>query len=129
VEHLVTLLDIPVTMLSAADITVPEAMVGRDLRTALNTDDWDNEVLVQISESEVGRALRTPRWKYEIVAPENDAWNDAGASTYRESQLYDLLNDPWERQNLIASPEHAWTRNSYVRPSAAKWRRLVKHGQ
>ena len=107
VEHLVTLLDIPVTMLSAAGITVPDAMVGRDLQTALDTEHWDEEVLIQISESEVGRALRTPRWKYEIVAPGSDPWNEAAAEIYVESQLYDLLNDPWERQNLIASPEHA----------------------
>lgn len=30
---------------------------------------------------------------------------------YVESQLYDLLNDPRERQNLIASPEHARIRD------------------
>ncbi len=52
-------LDIPVTMLSAAGIKVPDAIVGRDLQTALDADDWEEEVLSQISESEVGRALRT----------------------------------------------------------------------
>nr|WP_255255096.1 hypothetical protein [Salmonella enterica] len=94
-------------MLSAAGIKVPDAIVGRDLQTALDADDWEEEVLSQISESDVGRALRTARWKYEIVAPGSDPWNEAAAEIYVESQLYDLLNDPWERQNLIASPEHA----------------------
>lgn len=106
VKHLVTLLDIPVTMLSAAGITVPEAMEGRDLHCALGTEPWDEEVLIQISESEVGRALRTPRWKYEIIAPDGDPWNDAGAEQYVESQLYDLQQDPWECENLIADPAY-----------------------
>ena len=110
VDRLVTLLDIPATLLSAAGIAVPESMVGRDLRGALEPGEWDQEVLIQISESEVGRALRTPRWKYEMVSPESDAWHTSGAACYVESRLYDLQADPWERQNLIADPEYAAVR-------------------
>lgn len=120
VENLVSLLDIPVTMLSTAGIVVPESMTGRDLHMALAADDWDQEILIQISESEVGRALRTPRWKYEIVAPDRDAWHDAGAVKYVESKLYDLLIDPWERQNLIADSEYAAEREEFREAIARK---------
>lgn len=98
----VSLVDLPPTLLDAAGIAVPPEMQGRSVLPLLRRDtaDWPEEVFVQISESQVGRAIRTDRWKYCVTAPERNAWNDAGADRYVESLLYDLQADPYELTNL-----------------------------
>jgi arylsulfatase A-like enzyme len=75
VEQLVSLLDLPPTLLDAAGLPIPEEMQGRSVLALLNGDreGWPEEVFVQISESQVGRAIRTRRSKYCVVAPEADA--------------------------------------------------------
>ena len=55
-------------------------------------------MFIQISESQTGRALRTPRWKYAVTADYDEA--QPRAETYREDFLYDLDNDPSELVNL-----------------------------
>lgn len=108
VQGLVTLLDVAPTLLEACGLPVPEALQGRSLLPLLRHEapDWPEEVLVQISESEVGRAVRTRRWKYGVSAPERDPWNDAAAEHYEESYLYDLLSDPYELHNLSGYESH-----------------------
>ena len=61
----------------------------------------DGEVFVQISESQVGRCVRTRRWKYSVVAPELSGWREPASDTYTEEYLYDLEADPYELHNLI----------------------------
>lgn len=68
--------------------------------------DWPQEVLVQISETQVGRCVRTKRWKYSVKAPEGNGLKDAGSSVYRDDCLYDLLADPYELTNLIGYESH-----------------------
>lgn len=100
-KHLVSLLDIPVTILSAAGIPVPEEMQGRDLRRIYCGETWEDEVYIQISESYVGRALRTAKYKYVVHAPDKDPGKDMGSKYYAEKYLFDLEKDPLERMNLI----------------------------
>ena len=108
VQELVSLVDLPPTLLDAAGLPVPEGLAGRSIRPLLRgeRDGWPQEVFMQISESEVGRAIRTHRWKYAVTAPGADPWNDAGSDTYEESALYDLAADPWELTNLIGLASH-----------------------
>ena len=76
-------------------------MQGRDLQTLFTDDEWENEVYIQISESMVGRALRTERYKYVIHAPHKKPFEDFGSDYYVEGWLYDLKKDPLEKHNLI----------------------------
>jgi arylsulfatase A-like enzyme len=103
VNDLVSLLDLPPTLLDAAEIPVPETMQGRSILPLLGGDrdsvEWPQQVFIQISESQVGRAIRTKRWKYSVSAPDKDAWADAGSDSYTEEYLYDLDNDPYELAN------------------------------
>lgn len=108
VPELVSLVDVPSTILSAAGLTVPASMQGRDATplTRGQNKDWANEVYVQISEAEVGRALRTERWKYSVYAPDKQAWKDSGSDHYVERYLYDLWADPYEAVNLIGRKQY-----------------------
>jgi arylsulfatase A-like enzyme len=70
------------------------------------TAGWPEEVFVQISESQVGRAVRTQRWKYGVSAPDRDGWRDPAADRYVEEYLYDLQADPYELTNLVGLESH-----------------------
>jgi arylsulfatase A-like enzyme len=104
VDRSVSLIDLAPTLAWAGGTIPPRAMRGRPLHEALSASSWDDEILIQVSESQVGRALRDPRWKYGVTAPGLDGWNHAAAPAYREEYLYDLAADPHERRNLVAEP-------------------------
>ncbi|CAA9456176.1 MAG: Putative sulfatase [uncultured Rubrobacteraceae bacterium] len=108
VEQLVSLLDLPPTLLDAAGLPVPDEMQGRSVLPLLEgeREGWPEEVFVQISESQVGRAIRTRRWKYCVVAPEADPKEDPFAERYVEDGLYDLESDPYELHNLTGLRSH-----------------------
>ena len=108
VSQLVSLIDLPPTLLDAAGISIPDEMQGRSILPLLKgeADDWHDEVYAQISESQVGRTIRSRRWKYAVTAPDKDGWNDAGSESYIESALYDLLADPYELVNLAGYASH-----------------------
>jgi len=73
--------------------------------------DWPDDVFVQVSESQVGRAVRTDRWKYGVTAPDGNGWADASAAQYEEQYLYDLQADPYEQNNLVSDPKLASVRD------------------
>ena len=60
VEELVSLIDLPPTILTATEQAIPETMQGRPLQALADctATDWPREVFIQISESQVGRAIR-----------------------------------------------------------------------
>jgi len=107
-KELISLIDIPPTLLDAVGIPVPENMQGRSIMPLIRGErtDWQDEVFVQISESQVGRAIRTQRWKYSVSAPDKVATVDAGSDHYVEEFLYDLEADPYELTNLIGFQSH-----------------------
>ena len=109
IREMVSLIDLPPTLLDAAGISVPEKMQGRSILplTQGKRDDWPKEAFIQISESQVGRAIRTDKWKYSVKAPQKHGGQDAGSTEYVEEFLYDLQVDPYELRNLIAAESHA----------------------
>jgi arylsulfatase A-like enzyme len=108
VQQLVSLVDLPPTLLDATGLAVPDEMQGRSILPLLqgDTEDWPEEVFVQISEAQVGRAVRTQRWKYGVDAPKKSGGKDAGSDVYVEQYLYDLEVDPYELRNLIGLRSH-----------------------
>lgn len=113
IRELVSLVDLPPTLLDACGIPVPGIMQGRSVLplTRGQRDDWPDDVLIQISESQVGRAVRTQRWKYSVVAPDKHGGRDPGSDSYVEECLYDLYADPYELTNLIGMESHAEVTN------------------
>ncbi len=112
VDDLVSLIDLPPTILAAAGVEAPGTMRGRPLQTLLDgsAKDWPQDVFLQISESQVGRAIRTQRWKYSVYAPDKSGARDTQAERYVEEYLYDLDGDPHERSNLVREPAYAAVR-------------------
>jgi arylsulfatase A-like enzyme len=109
IRELVSLIDLPPTLLDAAGIPVPAALPGRSLLDLVERRDaapWPDDVFVQISESETGRAIRTRRWKYGVTAPDSVGTHAPGSDTYHETALYDLVADPHELNNLIHEASH-----------------------
>ncbi|CAN5386390.1 sulfatase [soil metagenome] len=108
IDQLVSLIDLPPTLLDAAGIEVPESMQGRSMMPLIHEKEpeWPEEVFVQISETEIGRAIRTHRWKYEVVGTQGDPVHDPGAEEYAETSLYDLMADPYELTNLVGLNSH-----------------------
>lgn len=112
VDSPVSLVDLPPTILDATGIDPPSAMKGESTMGLVNAErggpaaDWTNDVFIQVSESEVGRALRTERWKYSVYDPETDGGADSSSDQYVERYLYDLRKDPYERVNLVGRAEY-----------------------
>lgn len=108
IQELVSLVDLPPTLLDAAGIPVPETMAGRSILPLVRKEanNWPEEVFIQISESQVGRAVRTGRWKYCVNAPDKSGVDDAASDHYVEQYLYDLHSDPHELTNLVDLESH-----------------------
>ncbi len=111
VHDLVSLVDVPPTLLQAGGLEIPDDFHGRSLIPLVEgeAEEWPEEVFVQISESQVGRAIRTRRWKYCVNAPDADGWDDPDSEVYEEQYLYDLEADPHEQNNLIEDPRYRAT--------------------
>ena len=106
-RELVSLLDLPPTLMDACGIDPPEYFHGRSLLPRLRGEgDWPDDVFVQVSQSGVERAVRTARWKYIVEAPDADGWHDMTAPAYAERELYDLAHDPYELRNLAGLKSH-----------------------
>ncbi|OPZ85321.1 MAG: Arylsulfatase [bacterium ADurb.Bin429] len=114
VDELVSLMDIPPTILAAGGAEIPSTVRGRPLQQVLaGVEDWPGEVFLQISEDHIGRAIRTKRWKYSVWVPSDQPWSGSqqpGSYVYTEECLYNMDADPHERTNLVADPAYAAVR-------------------
>ncbi len=127
VEDLVSLLDLPPTILRAAGVDRPAQMRGYPLQDVMDSPtDWREEIFTQISESQVGRAIRTRRWKYSVRDPEKNGSKHRYSRSYVEDFLYDLDSDPHESNNLVDDPEYSDIRS---RLGAVLSRRCVEAGE
>jgi arylsulfatase A-like enzyme len=105
VEDLVSLIDLVPTILKISDTDIPKSMRGNPLHDLIENDsltnNWKKNVFIQISESQVGRAIRTKKWKYSVKAPKRDGILYSKSDVYEGEFFYDLENDPFEKHNLI----------------------------
>lgn len=103
VEELVSTESLPKTILALAGVDVGNAMIGENLLDVVRgeTDNRPDEIFAQISESRVGRVIRTPDYKYAVYAPGVGGGEAASADHYADDFLYDLKKDPDELCNLI----------------------------
>ncbi|BDZ55765.1 sulfatase family protein [Agromyces marinus] len=126
-DALVSQIDIFPTLCEIAGADVPEWVQGRSMLPVLDGESEINEVVFSEVTFHVAyepqRAVRSNRWKYikrfadrdrPVLpnvddSPSKDYWVDGGWSEQPVAgeELYDLLFDPMERQNLAGDPRHA----------------------
>ena len=107
-KRLVSTESLPRTILSLAGMDAGGTMIGEDLCALISSHDpgRPNEVYAQISESRVGRCVRTPDFLYSVYAPGKNGWTEAASDAYADDFLYDLRKDPDELNNLIHDPSY-----------------------
>ena len=109
VEELVSTASLPKTILALAGVDVGGAMIGENLLDVVEKKDHNrpNEIFAQISESRVGRCIRTARYTYSVYAPGVNGGEAAAAGRYADDFLYDMEEDPHQLNNVVASPAYA----------------------
>ncbi len=101
-HDLVTHLDLVPTLVTAAGGTAPDTD-GSALQRPTDRD----HVFVQISESCIGRAVRTRTHTLGVAARTPNPWAGhlrPAADRYRVTHLYDNAADPHQRRNLARDP-------------------------
>ncbi|MCI8677026.1 MAG: sulfatase-like hydrolase/transferase [Lawsonibacter sp.] len=108
VEELVSTASLPKTILALAGVDVGDAMIGENLLDVVEKKDDNrlNEIFAQISESRVGRCIRTARYTYSVYAPGVNGGEAAAASRYSDDFLYDMEKDPHQLNNVVADPAY-----------------------
>lgn len=127
-EKLVSLINLPATILEIAGVKPPKCMRYPSIQAIMKNENLGNTVFYQISESFVGRGIRTAKWKYVVHAPHaqdlgeiDHEWSleafyemvgkaKMNSDTYVELGLFDLENDPYEKHNLVADPVYKQVR-------------------
>ena len=109
VEELVSTASLPKTILALAGVDVGDAMIGENLLDVVEKkdDNRPNEIFAQISESRVGRCIRSARYTYSVYAPGVNGGEAAAADLYADDFLYDMEKDPHQLNNVAADPAYA----------------------
>ncbi|MFW6308790.1 MAG: sulfatase-like hydrolase/transferase, partial [bacterium] len=108
-KEMMSLIDVPPTLLDACNIPVPDSMEGNSILPLLNRteEDWPEEIFSEICDGgTLRRCVRTQRWKYSVKATTNLGENEGHPVQYKEEKLFDLKADPWELNNLIGYKSH-----------------------
>jgi len=122
----VTLLDLVPTLVTAAGGDDPQ-LDGRPLQQLLGDADAREHVFVQISESQIGRAIRTKTHTYSVRAPGHDprlGKQQSRSDVYVDDKLYDNVTDPWQRNNLVKDPALADVRQQLAAKLLAEIERV-----
>ncbi|HZK21682.1 MAG TPA: sulfatase-like hydrolase/transferase [Oscillospiraceae bacterium] len=100
-DRMASLIDMAPTILDFAGADIPNSYMGSSLIREKERD----FAFVQVSESQIGRAVRTKRYLYSIRAKGN-GFTRHSATVYYEDYLYDMEKDPYQKENLIKSPDY-----------------------
>ena len=102
-SRLVSLLDLPATLLDVAEIPIPESYRG----LSLMSDKKRDNVYIEISESQCGRAIRTDRYTYSVSAlTPVSGMTKKNVKLYFEDYLYDNEKDPNQKNNLVKDSQY-----------------------
>lgn len=105
-DNMVSLIDIPKTIITAAGGDGTN-MHGDSLQNIFTAEVWKDEVYIQISESYLGRAIRTRQYTYCVYSPDKNPNTESKADVYMERYLFDNEKDPVQKNNLILQPQYS----------------------
>lgn len=98
-NKMISLVDLPPTILKVAGIGVPENYQGEPIQEKGDSD----LAFVQISESQCGRAVRTKDYTYSVSCAKLFS---SQSNVYFEDYLYDNNKDKAQKHNLIKSKDY-----------------------
>ncbi len=104
-NNIVSLIDLPPTLLTLGEIDVPLNYQGKPVQSKCDTDC----AFVQISESQCGRAIRTKEYTYSVSCAK---FLSSSSKVYFEDYLYDNKNDNAQKNNLINSKDYIHIRKA-----------------
>ena len=107
-EDIVSTSSLPKTICALAGIDVGDNMIGENLVDVVEgkLPERKNEAFAQISESRVGRCIRTPEYAYSVYAPGINGGVAAASDLYADDFMYDLKKDPYELNNIVHDPAY-----------------------
>lgn len=122
VTELVSTESIPKTILTMAGVDVKDAMIGENLLDVVEqkNPNRSNQVFAQISESRIGRVVRTEDFLYAVYAPNVNGGEKGASDVYADDYLYDLKKDPWQFDNVVSNAEYADAKK-VLRESLLDW--------
>lgn len=98
-EKIVSLIDLPPTLLTSAKIDIPENYQGTAIQSKPDTE----YAFIQISESQCGRAIKTKQYTYSVSCAK---FLSSSSKIYFEDYLYDNFEDEAQKCNLISSKKY-----------------------
>lgn len=118
-KRLVSLIDLPATILDLAGAEIPDSYDGISIKAQFEKRKRGRPAcFIQISESQIGRAFRTERYTYSIRRggmaksyAQYVATKKNESNYYFEDYLYDNEKDPYQTKNLIKDPAYAGHRS------------------
>jgi len=105
-DDLVSLLDLGPTLLSYAEVEVPDTFVGESLRSVIESGEWKKDAITAESgdlDDEYRCGYRTESWKYIRNG------NHRHTPNKPDEELYALEDDPDELDNVINEQTEAAT--------------------
>lgn len=117
IKDLVSTVSLPKTFLAMAGTAIGDAMAGEDLHEIAegNTGGRKNEIFAQISESRVGRCIRTADYLFSVYAPDKNGFEYPDSDIYAPDFLYDLKKDPYELHNVVDDTAYSAVKEDMVK--------------
>lgn len=108
IDDVVSTASLAKTILAIAGKDIGDKMIGEDLTKFISDQKIDrrNLAFIQISESRVGRAIRTKDFLYAVHAPGKDGFEYASSDYYEDDYMYDLRKDPFELNNIVNDEDY-----------------------
>lgn len=106
-DELFSLIDFTPTLLDMAGTDAPKSFDGYSLLNFLRGSiTARRNVFIEISESQLGKAIRTKDYIYSVRAPNSLGITSAHAKRYRENLLYELKTDSDNMINLVKNKKY-----------------------
>ncbi|MBR3607903.1 MAG: sulfatase-like hydrolase/transferase [Lachnospiraceae bacterium] len=127
-EDIVSTASLPKTICALAGVNVGDNMIGENLVDVVEgrLPNRKNEAFAQISESRVGRCIRTPEYAYSVYAPGLHGGVAASSDFYADDFMYDLTKDPHELTNIVGDPAYAQIKED-LRKRLLSWIEEAEH--
>ncbi len=125
---LTSLIDLPATILDIANIAIPSHFRGNSLFDYTSGKAKRDSVYVEISESQLGRAIVTEKYTYSVRKPFSLGLFHGKSKLYIEDKLYDNQLDKGQKTNLIKNKSYKNIKKELRKQLLAEIAKVNGHG-